>query len=53
MIHTDSKFEEGHCGLVPFGEVCSSCTTSGLKWNLSTYVYNKLKFEHHRSDLSR
>ena len=34
VIHTQSGLEEGHCGLIPVGEKCESCITSGLKWNL-------------------
>lgn len=33
-IFVDSQLEEGHCGLIPLGEPCSSCTTTGLTWNL-------------------
>ena len=27
IIHVDSGLEEGHCGLVPFGQPCANCTT--------------------------
>ena len=42
-IYVDSNLEEGHCGLVPLGEPCSSCTTSGLKWNLGMHVDSYLQ----------
>ena len=35
VIAVDSGLEKGECGLLPVGEPCSSCTTSGLRWNLS------------------
>lgn len=34
-IAVDTRLEKGYCGLVPFGEPCNSCTTTGLQWNLS------------------
>ena len=34
-VVVDSGLERGQCGLLPVGEPCSSCSTSGLRWNLS------------------
>ncbi|KAL5475900.1 hypothetical protein EMCRGX_G025778 [Ephydatia muelleri] len=34
IIKVDTGFEEGHCGLVPVGLACKSCSTTGLVWNL-------------------
>ena len=34
-LAVDSGMERGECGLVPIGEPCSRCSTSGLRWNLS------------------
>ena len=41
MIHTDTGLEEGHCGLVPVGETCQSCSTTGLTWNLGEPVSSR------------
>ena len=35
VISVDSGLEAGQCGLLPVGEPCSHCTTTGLRWNLS------------------
>ena len=35
VVAVDSGLERGSCGLLPIGEPCSSCTTSGLRWNLA------------------
>lgn len=40
-IIVNSGLERGECGLLPIGEPCHSCTTSGLQWNLSNHA---LKF---------
>lgn len=34
-ISVDTGLERGYCGLLPIGEPCDSCTTTGLQWNLS------------------
>ena len=34
-IAVNSGLERGYCGLLPIGEPCSSCTTTGLQWNLN------------------
>ena len=34
-IAVDSGLEGGYCGLLPIGEPCSTCSTTGLQWNLS------------------
>lgn len=35
VIAVDSGLENGYCGLLPIGEHCTNCTTTGLQWNLS------------------
>lgn len=34
-IAVNTGLEKGYCGLLPIGEPCTSCTTTGLQWNLS------------------
>ena len=36
-IHVDCSFEGPHCGLVPIGAPSLSTTSTGLRWNLSTF----------------
>lgn len=36
-IHVDCSFEGPHCGLVPIGARSLSTTSTGLRWNLSTF----------------
>lgn len=38
IIKVDTGFEEGHCGLVPVGLTCKSCSTTGLEWNLGMFT---------------
>jgi thiamine pyrophosphokinase len=37
-IHVDKSFEGPHCGLVPIGAPSLSTTSTGLHWNLGTYL---------------
>lgn len=39
IIKVDTGFEEGHCGLVPVGLACKSCSTTGLVWNLGMFTW--------------
>lgn len=45
IISVDSGLEEGHCGLIPIGETCYSCTTTGLTWNLGEYLLENKHFD--------
>ena len=36
VVSVDSGLEQVECGLLPLGESCGSCSTSGLRWNLSS-----------------
>lgn len=37
-IYIESSVEGPHCGLFPVGAPSGSTTTTGLKWNLSTFL---------------
>lgn len=37
-IHVDKSFEGPHCGLIPIGAPSLSTTSTGLHWNLGTYL---------------
>ncbi|XP_011407686.1 PREDICTED: thiamin pyrophosphokinase 1-like [Amphimedon queenslandica] len=34
IIHLKRELVEGHCGIIPLGESCDQCWTTGLEWNL-------------------